>query len=55
MEIFYGGKLSGGSLAIISDEIILHDGCFVKASGGGYEAETGPGRGSNVSYLFLYY
>lgn len=51
LEIFYGGKLAGGMLSLQSNEIIVHSGALIDVSSGGYKSESGPGKGTTVSYL----
>lgn len=50
LELHYGSTLTGKSLDIQSNEIILHPGSTLKLQGGGYTSEQGPGAGSMVGY-----
>lgn len=49
LELHYGSKLTGESLDIAVNELVLHPGSTLTLQGGGHAAETGPGSGHMVS------
>ncbi|XP_078490748.1 uncharacterized protein LOC100179046 isoform X2 [Ciona intestinalis] len=49
LEIFYGGRLVGETLAIQGNEVVLHAGSHISVDDGGYKAQRGPGQGLQVN------
>ena len=53
LEMFYRSRLISKQLLLESNEIVLHPGSVMDLSGGGYEANQGPGAGTKVSHLIM--